>query len=457
MRKDSIPWPAGRRLLGLACITMACMGLAAPAAAQAPVAPTTQPSQFLARDAAVRLALQNNPALMTVRQQHGYGQAAIVIAKTYPFNPVYTGYFAQNSGPASAAITSNLFTEDYISLELELRGQGAHRRAAACATATRIDWEIAQQEIAVSVAVIRAYNAVLYRQKKLEAFEEGLKLSEQAFESLRRSVDAGTLKATDLVLPRADLESVRAQHSQVRTTLTAARSELRKLLGTLDDSFAVFGNPEVPLPTTMDQAALTRLALDQRPDLQARRAAVCEVEAGLRLVEANRYGNPSLAPFFSYDNTRVSTAGGRISFPIPVLNVRRGEIMKAETDVYKVRSEVQQLELQASQDVLAALSRLAGASKWAAAYEKEVLPDLNQEKERTEQLFAKNDPSVGLARFLTVERAYLKASETLLDARFEVSQAEADLALAVAEPTLALGPGQASLANPVTPPPGRKN
>jgi cobalt-zinc-cadmium efflux system outer membrane protein len=215
-------------------------------------------------------------------------------------------------------------------------------------------------------------------------------------------------------------------------------------LGTLDDSFVVFGNLDVPLPTT-DQGALTQLALDRRPDLHARRAAICEAEANLRLVEANRYGNPSLAPFFSYDATRVSTGGARISFPIPCLNTRRGEILKAETDVAKVHSEVSQLELQASQDVLAALVRLTNAQKWAAGYEKEVLPELYQEKVRTEQLFAKNDPSVDLGRYLTVERAFLKASDTLLDASFELSQAEADLALATAEPTLALGPGQTSL------------
>jgi outer membrane protein, heavy metal efflux system len=431
-----------------AVVSIAAAGLVSPVAAQ-PVVPVNPPPQYLARDAAVRQALQNNPALMTVRQQYGYGQAAIVIAKTYPFNPVYTGYFAQNSGPASADITSNLFLEDYISLELELRGQGGHRRAAASATATRIDWEIAQQEMAVSIAVIRAYNAVLYRQKKLEAFEEGLKLSEMTVANLRRSVDAGKLKTTDLVLPDADLRSARAQRNQVQAALASARGELRKLLGTLDDSFSVFGNLDVPLPTT-DQTAFTQLALDQRPDLRARRAAICEAEAGLRLVEANRCGNPSLAPFFSYDNSRVSTIGGRISFPIPILNVRRGEIMKAQTDVAKVNSEVHQLELQASQDVLAALSRYAAASKWVAAYEKEVLPDLYQERSRTQELFTKNDPSIDLARFITVERAFLKASETLLDARFELSQAQADLALAAAEPQLALGPSQASLATPLT-------
>jgi hypothetical protein len=88
---------------------------------------------------------------------------------------------------------------------------------------------------------------------------------------------------------------------------------------------------------------------------------------------------------------------------------------------------------------------LTNAQKWAAGYEKEVLPELYQEKVKTEQLFGKNDPSVDLGRYLTVERAYLKASDTLLDASFELSQAEADLALATAEPTLALGPGQTSL------------
>jgi outer membrane protein TolC len=403
--------------------------------------------QYLTRDAAVHQALQNNPALMTVRQQHGYGEAAIIIARTYPFNPSFVGYAAQNSGPASADITNQVFTEDYVTLELELRGQGGHRRNAASATATRVEWEISQQEMGVAIGVIRAFNTVLYRQKKLEAFEEGLKLSEQAFDNIRRLVEAGKMKAADLILPRADLESVRAQRNQIKNAVTAARSDLRKLLGTLDDTFEVVGSLDVPVSTT-DQAALTQMAVNRRPDLQARRAAICEFEANLRLVEANRYGNPSVGPFFSYDATRISAGGARISFPIPCLNVKRGEIMKAETDVYKVRSEVQQLEVQASQDVLAALTRLTGATKWASAYEKDVLPELTQEKIRVEKLFASGDATVDLARFLAVERAYLKANETLLDARYEVAQSEADLAQAVAEPSLALGPSQAAIAAP---------
>src|SRR5205823_3488331 len=112
-----------------------------------------------------------------------------------------------------------------------------YRRAAASATASRIEWEITQQEMTVAIAVIRAYNAGLYRQKKLEALEETIKLNDQAVDTVSRMVNAGKLRSADLLMARAELENVRAQRGQLKTTLAMARSDLRRLLGTLDDTF----------------------------------------------------------------------------------------------------------------------------------------------------------------------------------------------------------------------------
>lgn len=401
-----------------------------------------QPAGALTREAAVHQALGHNPYLATVRKQSGYAEAALIIAKTYPFNPVYTGYVTGDGGPTSAAITNRVYLEQYVVLELELRGQGKHRKAAAAATATRIEWEIAQQELAVSIAVVRAYNTVLYRQKKLEFIDAGIKTNELSFEQMKKKHDAGAIKATDLMLSRIDLDSAKAQRGQARTALTIARSELRRLLGSLDDSFVVAGDFDVPLPST-DQDALTQLALSQRADLQARRSALCEVEAQLRLVIANRYGNITTGPFFEYDPTRTTYVGARLSTPLAIFNTRKGEIHKAETDVVKVRSEIDQVEMQVSQDVQAALARWTDARKWASAYQADVLPNLTKVREEIEKQFASKDPSVDVARLLTIQRSYIKANENLLDARFEVSQAQADLALSVAEPMLAIGPGHA--------------
>jgi outer membrane protein TolC len=435
MRRDSLRRSRARHLFASACIFAVSVGLTSAARGQQPVI-------ALSREAAVRQALVQNPYLATIRKQSGYAEAALIIARTYPFNPVYTGYVTGTGGPASADITNRVYLEQYVSLELELRGQGKHRKAAAAATASRIEWEISQQEIAVSIAVIRAYNAVLYRQKKLEFIDAGIKTNELAFEQMRKKADAGAVKATDLMLARIDLDSSRAGRGQARTALTVARSELRRLLGTLDDSFVVVGDLDVPLPST-DQAALTHLALEQRADLQARRSARSEAEAQLRLVVANRYGNISTGPFFEYDPTRTYYIGARLSTPLAIFNTRKGEIHKAETDVAKVCSEVEQLEMQASQEVQAALARWTDAGKWAASYRTDVLPDLTKAKQEIEKQYANNDPNADFARLLTIQRSFIKANENLLDARYEVSQAQADLALSVAEPTLAIGPGQA--------------
>jgi cobalt-zinc-cadmium efflux system outer membrane protein len=438
MRMESIRGTSRRRIGRLALALATGLSLTTAVVAQTP-GPLTLTPQLLPRDAAVHYALENNPALQIVRKQRGYAEAAIVIARTYPFNPVYTGYVTSATGPASAGITNRVYQEHYVTLELELRGQGGHRKEAAAATASRIEWEICQQELVVSIAVIKAYNAVLYRTRKLELLDELIRINEGGIDQLKKQVDDKKAKTTDLTLARIDLDTLRAQRGPARTAVAIARSDLRKVLGSADDGFGVFGDLDVPLAST-DCDSLTQLALDQRPDLKARRAAISEADAAMRLVEANRYGNPSIGPYYEYDPTRISYVGARIGMPLPVLNTKRGEIIKAQTDVVKVRSEVQQLELQASLDVQAALNRLADAGKWASDYAGEVVPSLARAKEELETLFANKDANVSLANVLTVQRGYLKATETWLDARYEVSLAEADLALAVAEPTLALGP-----------------
>jgi outer membrane protein TolC len=117
--------------------------------------------------------------------------------------------------------------------------------------------------------------------------------------------------------------------------------------------FAEAGILDVSVPST-NVNSLVQLALDQRPDLKARRSAVDEAQAGKRLVEANRYGNPSFGPYYEFDPTRISYIGFRMGFPLPVLNTKRGEIMRADATVIKAECDMQQLEQQVSQDVQAA-------------------------------------------------------------------------------------------------------
>jgi outer membrane protein TolC len=392
----------------------------------------------LGPDAAVQFALENNPSLLAIREQRGFAQGGVVIARTYPYNPTLLVYETGANGPPSAGVTNHAFTEAIGRLDLEVRGQGKHRMATARAVLTRTEWEIAAQELIVSIATARAFDTVLYRQRKLEVLEDTIKFNEQVVERVKALADLGRLRPADLILARTELDTARAALGQGKTALAQARAALRQQFGTLDDSFAVRGELDLPVPTT-EFDVYAQVALEQRPDVQVRRAAAEEARARARLQRADRFGNPSVGPFFELNETNVAFVGAALFAPIPVLNTRRGEIMQAEALAARAQAEVRQFEIQSAQDVQAALARLTEARKWVESYTGTVLPNLRKAVEDTNKLFEQNDPGADVLRVIGVQRNYLRALDASYDALFELSQARADLAAAVGDPNLALG------------------
>ncbi len=406
-----------------------------PAADTQAAAPAAAVPPTLTAEQAVQEALRHNPLLMTVRQQHGIAAAAVVVARTYPFNPVYQMFVLGDNGPTSAGVTNKVFNEHVFRLDLELRGQGKYRRAAAAAALTRADWDVATQELAVAVAAARAFNGVVYQRRKLEVLEETVRLNERTAELVGQLVPAGRLRPADLLLARTEVQAARAGLGAGRTNLAVAWSALRRSLGTLDESFSVLGTLGWQA-AELHLEALQQAAVQQRPDIQSRRAAVDEAEARYRLEVANRYGNPSVGPAMEYNETRATFVGVWLVTPLPVLNTRRGEIQARDAERARARAELNQFEIQAYQEVQAALARLANARAWADGYQKELLPSLENSRRDLEKLLAQGDPGVDVLKVIDVQRKYLRAQDASLDALFEVSQASADLAAAVGDPSL---------------------
>src|SRR5262249_52832134 len=194
----------------------------------------------------------------------------------------------------------------------EVRGQGAFRRQGASAALSRTDWEIAFQEAALAVRVVRTFAGVLYREEKLQLTEQTLRVNEEAAQQVRRLVEQAKLRPADLILARTEVEEARAQLGAGRTALGVARHELRRALGVTDGTFELQGTLERP-PQEWDALALLEQALERRADLRARQEAVAEADARLRLAQAGRFGNPTVGPDYEYDAARVSNIGVQLA------------------------------------------------------------------------------------------------------------------------------------------------
>jgi outer membrane protein TolC len=234
-----IQLPSGRPLLrhgivGCLCWLAWAGGGAAPClAGQPPVTPNPVP-QVLSLDGAVWWALENNPELAAQRQQHGIAAAGVVIAKTYPFNPVWEAKVRAANGPESAGITNRVSNEHKILIDVEVRNQGQYRREAASAALSRADWEIASQEVALAIRVARAFNTVVYRQEKLRLIEETVSRNEQDAEQVRKLVELGKVDGEDLLLARIELDDSRSQVGPGQVALATAVYDLRRALGVVD-------------------------------------------------------------------------------------------------------------------------------------------------------------------------------------------------------------------------------
>ncbi len=396
----------------------------------APESSSSRP--VLTLNAAVQWALEHNPALNTFRKNRGIAQAGVVIGRQYPFNPIIQDFVWGDTNPPGAGVTNRVFNEHTSRLDIEWRRQGRYRRGMAHAILTRTEWEIAAQELLTSILATRAFNTLLYRQLKHRMLQEGEQLTEQVAGFTEQLVEEGTLRSPDRLLAHADVVEARNALGPARSVLVVAENDLHRALGMIGESFELDGTLEksFPLPPA---GPLIQAALERRPDVHALQFAVQEADARRRLEVANRFGNPSLGPAMEVNETSVAFVGLWAIWQLPVINIRRGEISQREAEQARALQALRQGEILVQQDVFASMGRLAQAEEVVNNFRTRVLPVLQTTLGEFDKLYAAKDPDVNLARVITVRRRLLTARDAYLDALFELSQAQADLAAAVAD------------------------
>lgn len=428
-----------------ALLVLTALGTARVAAqSDAPAELLPSQAEVLTIDKALSWALHFSPELAVFRKQRGIAAANVVIAHTYPFNPLWQSFTMPDGGPTSAGITNRVFVENTFRLDLELRGQGKIRAAAASAAVSRTEWEIAAQELALAVRTVRAFYTFVYRQEKLHLVEDTIKLQEQTAKNAKLLAEHGKLKPADVMLANSDLVETRALRGPSLAQLVAAWNDLRRTIG-IDLSVGTYQGALEPWAPTVDVESLTPHAIEMRPDIRALQLAIVEADQRVRLERANRWGNPSLGPAMEYNETSVVFVGAWLVTPLPVLNTRRGDIMLRQAERERAAADERRVEIQTALDVRAAVARIREAQRWVNYFSTESLPVLQNTMESFEKLFAVGEPGVDVLRLIDARRRLLRARDSYLDALWELSQARADLAAAVGDLTFAIG-------TPVAPP-----
>ena len=353
-------------------------------------------------------------------------------------NPGVSGGAGKNFACADSqdctAISYSVGLTDNDALSSFLSGKYGLRRdiATAALAAARRSRDDAQR--ALEFQVKQAYLAVLQAQALVQNAVETRDAYARTRELNERRFAAGAINEGDLAtIQVAALESEQVA-TQAAQTLRVAKVSLAFLLGrrSLVPDYAVDAKDlEFTVPPALRAPTrewLLEGALARRPDLRARVEDERRADAGLALAKRNRIPDVGLSATYTANgsgNTNISPPNLTIglSFTLPVFYLQRGEIAKAEADLFTQRVLREKAEAAIVSDVETAWAQLSAAQQLVARMERGLLDRAQKARDIVQVQYEK-----GAASLLDL----LNAQRTYSATRAEYAQALASYWTAVA-------------------------
>ena len=294
----------------------------------------------LTEDAAIALALWNNPAFQEVLVDLGLARADLIQAGLLP-NPEFLYYF-----PATDKPFKYLF--DFPIESLWLR---PIRVKAAARDANRASERLTQAGLDLIRDVRVAYADVVLARDRQRVASEALKLRGEIATFAAKRLDAGDITAQEQATAKIDALIAQQETVRVGYDIPVAEERLRNVLGlgllrgplTLDP-------PPVPARQTLDIDQLTLDALATRPDAVAAASLVQAAEARMQF---NKIAWVRLLGLGDATSGRVLGHEFSPAFRVtlPVFNVGQGGTARAEAELQRAQRNQQTVANQIILDV----------------------------------------------------------------------------------------------------------
>ena len=407
--------------------------------------PSRGPVASLTLEAAVELALQQNPMIRMTAAGRDLAGARLSEAKaarlpalsfreryTHSNNPVFVfgslleqgrfseGNFAIDSLNNPASLSNfrsalNLRIPVFNRLQLDSRVKQAHLGE----EEARVQHLFAQQQIRYEV--IRAYYAILVAEARREVAAQAVETAQAEVQRIRDLVDQGIVVTSDLLAMEVQLAEFEQQRIQAEGDVATAYAALKTVLGRPDDPLLNIAErlEERDFPA-LSQAQLGNQALESRPDLQGVRQRAERERLNVRAARG-RY-LPDLNMFAEFGHSGQTLAQGSADFSVgaeltfEVLDfARSSRVRQARSALESAQAELEQKANQVQLDVVEAYQGFVSAQARLKVAAKAV-----RQAEETLRI-VRDRHQVGLTTVTEVLRSQttqLRAQMSLLSARY---------------------------------------
>ncbi len=387
----------------------------------------------LGQDAAVQLALLNNPGLQAAYEELGIAEAGLVRAGRLP-NPGFSlGRLRRGD---ELEWERGLHLDLAALLTLPMRREIEQRRFAQTqGTAATAVLTLAADTRKAWVQAVAAEESARYAMQVMQAADASAELA-------RRMAAAGNFNALQRLREQSFHAEAALGLARTQQARRATRERLIRLLGlwgTQTEFRLPARLPELPA-TPRELPDIERLAIAQRLDVQGARLATEQTAKALGLTRTTRFVNVlELGVLRNSSNEAPPQRGVEISFELPLFDWGTARVARAESVYRQALARAAQTAIDARSEVRDAYGAYRSAWDIAKHHRDELVP--LRQRIAEENVLRYNGMLIGVFELLADARAQVAGVNAALEAQrdFWLAQAELDMAL-VGKP----GPDMAS-------------
>ena len=377
----------------------------------------------LRMEAAVHLALRNNPALRAELESIAAARADLVQSGLLP-NPVLSVALRLplQSGIGQVEATG---VQDLASLLL--RGR---RRGAAQAELERTVQSVSDRALRLVADVKAAHAGVVYGQRAVELTRENLALVDRSIELTESRIRAGEASKLDVNRLRQLRLGLQAELQREEKELGKRKRELLLVLGLADGTTTWIAEAgEDPRAEGLGEERVVELVQQQRLDVAAARFAVAARRQELGIAEKAPF--TGIGAGFSYTSEDADQfLGPELELSVPIFDTGQARVAKAQALLRAEVSRARGVFQEAVSKARAAFLELRSAEQLVRFYRESVLVLAEENLVLAEQAVRAGQDD---------QTVLLEAQRELVAARRTLNQLEGDRSFALSELEYAVG------------------
>ena len=364
-----------------------------------------------------------NPSLAAAQARRESALGALETAQQYP-NPTFEGGAGigkernevAKTGTSGVVILSQPLDYPFIR---EARRKVAEAGIASAEESNRFVW------LTVRATTRQAFYEILRRQAELNIAEANERLLQQIREKVQLKVEVGEAPKYEEVKAMAEYMNAVKLKETAQVRVEDAKSALHALFGkALPYPYEVEGELPALLKTLPTLDTLREEVLAHQPLLHQTRAEVERAKAKLGYEQDLRFPQVTVVGAMERDPGLDRWQVG-VSVPLPLWNLRQGQIREAEADLSQTEAMASQQELTVLRELENAWNRYRIAHRQVETFEAGLLKQAENSLKVAEAAYRLGER--GILDYLDAQRVYRSVSNDYLNARFDRQAAVIDL------------------------------